>query len=372
MFLCENPFTLILALHLGMFLSSGAALAQQVQAMKLLTARVGWALSGRRLYWTTDGGSHWKDITPAGAASAFISSPFFLDRSTGWVVLSNEDDQERVQFRVGSTHDAGANWSISPLKLPWKRYSDDFAGGAYVFFLDRFHGWMKLDLKSSSSFAIGPLLVTTDGGRIWKVPAGDSGESGSLCFFSQADGILSGGAENSELWVTHDGSRTWQQFSLKAPAAVSPAQFPTYGEPTCRSAKNGFLPVTYSGPDGADSALVLFVTADAGRTWKASSVVPHLDGASPGQTVPSALFGTTLIAATKSGGKIALTIVDVSGEARHVDLNGLKGVTDLSFADMSHGWVLAGNGMFSTVDGGASWTEITPTRSVSAHDHKAN
>jgi len=60
----KSVFNIFLALFLGLLLFDGTAFAQQIQSMKLLTPQVGWAQSGQHLYWTTDGGSHWKDITP--------------------------------------------------------------------------------------------------------------------------------------------------------------------------------------------------------------------------------------------------------------------------------------------------------------------
>jgi photosystem II stability/assembly factor-like uncharacterized protein len=72
-------------------------------------------------------------------------------------------------------------------------------------------------MNSGSAFRPGRLLVTNDGGRTWNYTPGDSGAGGSVCFFNGHDGLLSGGPENTELYVTHDASSTWQELSLKAP-----------------------------------------------------------------------------------------------------------------------------------------------------------
>ena len=113
---------------LGTFLLNHHASGQAVQAMKLLTPQVGWAWSGQHLYWTLDAGAQWKGISPAVSSGETLAGVFFLDTSTGWVVLSHTDDQDQVQFRVASTHDAGSTWSVSPIQLPWKRYAEDFGG----------------------------------------------------------------------------------------------------------------------------------------------------------------------------------------------------------------------------------------------------
>jgi photosystem II stability/assembly factor-like uncharacterized protein len=208
--------------------------------MKLLTAEVGWAQSGQHLYWTTDDGAHWKDIAPPRSSKESLGGVFFLDTSTGWVVLSHPDEKAEQQFRVAATSDAGATWLSSPIKLPWKRYAEDFAGGAAVFFLNRFHGWANLELYHSSSVSPALLLATQDGGKTWTLKRGAPERAGSLCFFSETDGLLAGGPQDTELWVTHDASKSWQQLSLRAPPTALPASFPTYGEPICETGKRGF------------------------------------------------------------------------------------------------------------------------------------
>jgi hypothetical protein len=81
----KSVFNIFLALFSGLLLFDGTAFAQQIQSMKLLTPQVGWAQSGQHLYWTTDGGSHWKDITPHTPSKENIADALFLDTSMGWV-----------------------------------------------------------------------------------------------------------------------------------------------------------------------------------------------------------------------------------------------------------------------------------------------
>ncbi len=60
-----------------------------VARMKLLAPNVGWAMSMRRLMWTSSGGTEWEDITPPGPSDALISAVFFLDTSRGWVLFAH-------------------------------------------------------------------------------------------------------------------------------------------------------------------------------------------------------------------------------------------------------------------------------------------
>ena len=92
-----------LALFLGSLLSLSSA--QQVQSMKLLTPRVGWFATNGHLFWTASGGKEWKDITPNTASKETISSVFFLDTSTGWVLFVHGDKNDQAHFELASTAD---------------------------------------------------------------------------------------------------------------------------------------------------------------------------------------------------------------------------------------------------------------------------
>jgi photosystem II stability/assembly factor-like uncharacterized protein len=358
----KSFLSLAAALFLFILLSPPAS-AQQIQSMKLLTPQVGWATSGNHLYWTTDDGGHWKDIAPPMSPKESLSGVFFLDTSTGWVVLSYPDDKAEQQFRVASTSNAGAAWSSSPIKVPGKRFAEDLFGGGGIFFLDQLHGWVNLGIYSSSAFKRGMLLATDDGGKTWKAPPGDSGMGGTLCFFSEKDGVLAGGPQDTELWVTHDASKSWQELSLKATPEAAPADQPTYGEPICEDAKSGFLPVTFS-KDGSPSALVLFATDDGGRTWKSERTQSGLEDLGP--LVSSTVAGSDLIfAPPQRGGKaLELTTIPATGRSNSIATRvaGSASVSQLSFMNSSTGWASTDDALLSTTDGGATWTNITPNR----------
>ncbi len=79
--------------------------------MGLVGPGVGWALQYRgagpgsddRLFWTSDDGANWKDITPQDPASHEIAGVFFLDPSRGWVLLAlkRELDNQAPRCIVG-------------------------------------------------------------------------------------------------------------------------------------------------------------------------------------------------------------------------------------------------------------------------------
>jgi len=103
-----------------------------VTAMKMLTPETGWAETGNTLWWTEDGGTHWKNITPDPFVNSerssnqvlfhdqpeALASISFLDTQTGWVLLccgkSDPDTGDDLpHYDLAATTDAGATWSIS-------------------------------------------------------------------------------------------------------------------------------------------------------------------------------------------------------------------------------------------------------------------
>ena len=171
--------------------------------MKLVAPNVGWAETerfGRSLFWTTDGGAHWRDITPNpfanseaqklekftlpyGVEQASIADVFFLDTHRGWVLFccsyprstkrpdqeSAQPDEQSPHYDLAMTTDSGASWSIANVTLPDEVESNlrgDALGGT-IAFADSLHGWMNLT-ECGGHTCSGTLLTTSDGGRTWR------------------------------------------------------------------------------------------------------------------------------------------------------------------------------------------------------------
>jgi hypothetical protein len=136
-----------LVISLIVMASSATAITQRsgtLQSMKLLTAQAGWAATGQRLFWTTNGGGHWRDITPHTVRSEEIASVFFLDKSRGWVLLSSYDEiKDAPQFDFAATTDAGDTWSVTHFAPPINLKQYILAGDGRIDFVDSLHGWMN-------------------------------------------------------------------------------------------------------------------------------------------------------------------------------------------------------------------------------------
>jgi hypothetical protein len=115
---------LSLLLTLCLFHDTQAQQAGRIESMKLLTSNTGWAATNKKLFWTTDGGSQWKDITPKTGPDRTIAFTFFTGPSQGWVLLTHAGKEDRRTgiaeslFELAATADAGETWSVKQLEVP--------------------------------------------------------------------------------------------------------------------------------------------------------------------------------------------------------------------------------------------------------------
>ena len=141
-----------LLLTLCLCATVSAQQAGRIESMKLLTPDVGWAATKHKLFWTTNGGARWSDITPKlDRKEQRVSSVFFLDSSTGWALLSCSDGRDLAEdnscFDLASTSNAGGNWSVTHEKIGHtfsRGQLEDgygFSGRSWLSFVDSQHGW---------------------------------------------------------------------------------------------------------------------------------------------------------------------------------------------------------------------------------------
>jgi photosystem II stability/assembly factor-like uncharacterized protein len=359
----KSVLSLILALAVMSNLSANVqAQAPQVLAMKLLAPGVGWALENQHLFWTTDNGADWKDITPARRVGSdeHIAHVFALDAHDIWLLYAQHGDPT-CRFDLAHSGDTGATWSWMPVRLP-PELQHGLAGGGTLAFVDDLHGWMILN---SAKVGAGALLVTSDCGRDWRdTHDDDPGGRGPVVLITPEEGWMVGGEHDEDLHVTRDGAKSWQTISLPAPKEPSLAKFHTADVPVFEDSKHGFVAVTYTG--GRQSAAVLFATDNGGRSWKQDRVLSNLEETSEGHRVQSAVVGDTWLIAKVSDHRPTLTALRASARMRATidpasHSSGYFGANQMSFVAPTRGWVLVDVGeLFSTTDGGATWTDVTP------------
>jgi probable HAF family extracellular repeat protein len=358
--------------------------AGQIKSMKLLTTDTGWAATEHKLFWTTDGGTQWKDITPKpNHKRQTISSVFFLDSSTGWVLLNCGDYRDPIAddvcFEFALTTSAGDNWSVVRTKIvdpvPSSVIKEDgqgFSGTTYLDFADAQHGWAVLRRSLPVGRSAGVMLRSNDGGRSWMQLANDTlPMAESFRFVNSRDGWLAGGPDQ-ELYATHDAGTSWHKALLPKPTGVGPDTGMSYDLPVFVNEHRGFISVRYAvgplmGPDL--STLALFATDDGGLTWRQDRVLPRLP-----DIYSSDLVGSSLIAAHSEQVKATRNTVPTTatklslytlGPGQSVtsntsEISSQGAVTQLSFVGSDRGWANLLDGLFSTGDAGKTWMDITP------------
>lgn len=218
---------------------------------------------------TTDGGAHWRDVSPPGADGLEFRDVEAFGARRAVVLAIGEGDSSRV-YR---TDDGGTTWTES------FRNSDAKAFYDCLTFFDRRHGLAMSD-PVDGKFRI---LSTSDGGRSWKVlpaagmPAAQDGEAGfaasGQCLVSSGPRdvwLATGGGARARVLHSADRGLTWKATDTPIPA----------GDPARGVFALGFRDRTHGLAVGGDyradqaSPQAAAVTPDGGRTWTASAEPP--------------------------------------------------------------------------------------------------
>jgi hypothetical protein len=344
---------------------TGPATGTTMEDMKLISSGSGWALAGHRLYWTSDNGQSWDDITP-GDKQQPVSKAFFIDTKTGWAILSG-DDGAVASITIASTRNGGRSWHNTQVALDTIAQGRRVGGVASVFFEDSQQGWLILHLSSSSNFSIGAALHTEDGGSTWTVLPSPPA-AGNIIFITSQDGWMAGGPAGGQLWFTRDGGRTWQPAIIVAPEVCTGSRT-SYSLPLFTSRNQGLLTATTENPDG--NCRIDYSTEDGGQSWQSQRVSRN----AAALKVALASTGVQASQIYASGSEI---VIEQDGVRRSGALpaglqpNGM--IIHAEFIDNSTGWLHYSSGacdlskthctqqneLLSTVDGGKTFMVITP------------
>ena len=334
--------------------------------LHMINAEVGWAESMHyqddpiysTVLRTTDGGLHWKQVTPSQVASGGIDYLYILDETTAWL-----PGQGGTWYR---TTDGGATWK--PLR--------GLQGNVQSFsFSDQNHGWMITQSFSGDTHQKTPLDTTSDGGNTWQ-------QTNTLPFSSireyhaitEQTGWVTTEAFTAKdvlhsriaLYVTHDAGRTWEQRQLPTPAGL-PNTMPSYTfGPTFVTEKDGSLFAAF-GQD-ATHDMYLYVTHDGGKSWQVQgSAVPGYVG------VRSVVDDQHIIvdSGTVAGGLQMDLLTLINGQWRQQGTHPTKGdPVEYSFPSASTGVALVRTpsndlDVYRTNNAGKTWQKIATLPAVS-------
>jgi len=221
----------------------------------MVDSRNGWARgnlqggnpSSDYILRTTDGGSTWQDVTPAGFIRVegtyfndFYGGMDALNEKTAWAISTTDFLQGKygLSGTVWRTDDGGRSWKPgNPIVLAPP--SDIFAtGDGYrtLQFVDASHGWLVVFVKCGMGISCEEIYQTSDGGMNWRdLSLCWSDNCASPIFIDTTTGWMKysipwmpdspvsnvGALETSPFWKiqkTNNGGTTWNYVSLPPPA----------------------------------------------------------------------------------------------------------------------------------------------------------
>jgi len=297
-----------------------------LESIRMVDRLAGWAVTDQpdanALLRTTDGGTHWRDVTPLTSSGEPIPVCCLtvLTSLISWVLSAR--DFSAATTKIFHTVDGGRTWRSTAIPA----YS-----GKSIHFINTRDGWLLFGVGALGSMEV-DIYRSTDAGATWiKVASTTDGNERSglpfagnktgMTFLNTTRGWVTGAILTDDwmyLYMTDDGGRTWRQQRLPLPPQVTPHWNDWTMPPTFFTARDGILPVFYAIRSAAnrDTApvIVVYVTHDGGTTWADTTPVPITLGNR---------FST-------------------------------------SFADVDHGWVTDGDALYVTTDGGGRWMKLQP------------
>jgi len=332
--------------------------APDLQVLDMLDGQDGWGLSDSAVLRTADGGATWQNATPSGVTAVGLqASSFFLNASTGWVLLPGPDYSPGTLYH---TTDGGADWTAS--SFPY--------GGALLQFRDPADGTALIPLGAGAGSEAVAVEGTADAGATWtqvfindptvtgssaSLPLG--GQKSGLTFLDASRGWVAGAEPMDDfiyLFATRDGGHTWAHQELGMPSGISGVQAAAeavqfFGD------RDGVLPVSLF----SDSpAMVFYLSHDGGNTWT--------------PTTPVSTSGHYAIASASDffvwDGGPSLQVSHDSGaswSSVSPNISVKEGLVSFQFVNAATGWALitgAGGAysLYKTADGGTTWIALIP------------
>jgi photosystem II stability/assembly factor-like uncharacterized protein len=307
-----------------------AAIDSPIVDAGLVAPRAGWAMNGIGLWYTTDGGTHWRTITPPRLHGQDVVARTlqiqFVDPAHGWLSAGDIPGRLGRYAMLFRTADGGRSWFHPPANCR--------VCAGTISFLDRQRGFALTGLVPRRG-----LFKTVDGGRTWHYVA-RAPFMGQIEFVNSHDGW--GSEWTGLLYRSTDGGRSWRRVALPGSVGL-PRFFGVRGVATVRAGRRSFVAVT----------------SNAGRTWTMHAMPATLAPQSLGFSAVSprelvswahgAFWWTTDAGRTW----VRTTPAIVPGS-----------VWSVQFASRDDGWAIFGMKkgpvLVHTTDGGRHWQPLSP------------
>jgi hypothetical protein len=293
----------------------------------LVSPEEGWVANGRGLYLTTNAGRTWSMINPPNALEpdAFLRSAevglVAPDVTHFWVPVLQVGCTNKGSCggtAIDSTTNAGRSWAIGYLP-------NCFHCNISVSFLNDYVGFaVGVGNNASGASTVVRTYATTNGGTTWETTdtfkASIDDEGSGLEFATPQDGwFVASALANSWLVDTTDGGAHWSKTVL--PALPSGEKVLRFATPTFFGSADGMVAAAVEDVATRQDHDVIYTTSDGGARWSPS-------------VVPAIVANSTLNGDDNLG---------------------------VSVVSMRTWYVLGGDRLYVTRNGGRSWTSNVPS-----------
>lgn len=234
---------------------SETSLTVPIIDFQLVAENNGWVWIGRQLFWTSDSGAEWTEITPDNANQ--IRDIYFIDTQTGFLVSQQLTYKQDIEYTLFITQNQGDTWRESRIVSYPVRDPRAITQNISSFFLNPLSGWVVFQQQTSPNFNIGLIMHTEDGGQSWQPISAPLGNP--VQFRNPSVGYMAGGVASANLFQTANSGTTWERNS------ISNLQLSAIGYPNYLTAQSAYIPAIQSDENGSD--LLIYSTLNSGETW---------------------------------------------------------------------------------------------------------
>ncbi len=313
----------------------------------------GWVLAGNQLWWSENGGSSWREVTPPVDGQLWTAS--FIDEQHGFAVLSSIDELFTTYIYLASTDDSGNNWQTEEItRIPIEN-PDNALEAAYLYFLDQDTGWVVLKRLTGRNFSVGTIWGTKDGGNSWQSSTMPIGAA--VYFVDSTLGFTAGGVQGQDLYRTIDSGLTWENVH---PGGEIRTLLPNFSSPA-RGDLVGFS------LENNSTQIHIYHSFDQGGSWLESANQPIEENAST--TFPASYLNDEITIFTPQSTYTyqvgaytldsAITDGSIIGQVNMVTaLNGFALAYDITCPDEQPEECSQTIQLAKTSDGGQTWTAV--------------
>src|SRR5437588_12876576 len=130
-----------------------------LSSLRMIDATTGWALAGKAVLQTSDGGMHWKDLTPPGYPLTPDSVMDALTPPQAWLAIPQSNDAATRIFR---TTDGGQSWQNTTIPN-----GQTGTRVAQITFVNAQDAWILANRGGAITAEVASIFRTTDGGKTW-------------------------------------------------------------------------------------------------------------------------------------------------------------------------------------------------------------